>query len=93
MASTVSTAGARERELVDFLERFVAEMQPLELRRNQASWLANTTGEARHEEESARLDAEIAQELELTGFRHRADALNQPLGFRVEQQPDRPLHR
>ena len=57
MTPTAAPTGARERELADFLERFVAEMQPLELRRNLASWLANTTGEAQHEEESARFDA------------------------------------
>ena len=57
MSPIVAPTGARERELAEFLERFVAEMQPLEVERNQASWLANTTGEARHEEESARLDA------------------------------------
>jgi peptidyl-dipeptidase A len=49
--------GSRERELADFIESFVAELQPLELQHNNAYWLANTTGEARHEEESARLDA------------------------------------
>ena len=50
-------AGPRERELAGFIERFVAELQPLELQHNDAFWLANTTGEARWEEESARLDA------------------------------------
>ncbi len=57
MQTTGAPAGARERELAEFLERYVSEMQPLELQHNQAFWLANTTGEARHEEESARLDA------------------------------------
>lgn len=56
MSQTVA-AGPRERELADFLESFVAEMQPLERQRNHAMWLANTTGEQAHEEESARLDA------------------------------------
>jgi len=55
--TTGAVAGARERELAEFLERYTAEMQPLELQHNQAFWLANTTGEARHEQESARLDA------------------------------------
>ncbi len=59
MSKTATPTGARERELAEFLERFVAEMRPLELQRNEASWLANTTGESRHEEESARLDAEM----------------------------------
>jgi peptidyl-dipeptidase A len=49
--------GSRERELADFIERLVGELQPLELEHNTAYWLANTTGEARYEEESARLDA------------------------------------
>lgn len=57
MQTTGAVAGARERELAEFLERYTAEMQPLELQHNQAFWLANTTGEARHEQESARLDA------------------------------------
>lgn len=57
VTTTGTAAGTRERELADFLERYVAEMQPLELQHNQAFWLANTTGEARYEEESARLDA------------------------------------
>jgi len=55
--TTGAPAGARERELAEFLERYLAEMRPLELQHNQAFWLANTTGEARYEEESARLDA------------------------------------
>ncbi len=54
---TVAPTSRRERELADLIERFVSEMQPLELQHNHAFWLANTTGEARHEEESARLDA------------------------------------
>ncbi len=57
MPTTGSATSARERELADFIERYVAEVQPLELAHNQAFWLANTTGEARHEEESARLDS------------------------------------
>ena len=57
MQTTGAPAGARERELAEFLERYLAEMRPLELQHNQAFWLANTTGEARYEEESARLDA------------------------------------
>jgi len=49
--------GSRERELAPFIDAFVAELQPLELQHNEAFWLANTTGESRYEEESARLDA------------------------------------
>src|SRR5262249_34668759 len=52
-----TVTGSRERELSGFIERLVAELQPLELQHNEAFWLANTTGEPRYEEESARLDA------------------------------------
>ena len=57
MPTPDTVTGSRERELAEFLERFVAELQPLELEHNHAYWLANTTGEARYEAESARLDA------------------------------------
>ena len=57
MTTFSTVTGARESELADFLERFVAEVQPLELQHNQALWLANTTGESRYQEESARLDS------------------------------------
>lgn len=57
MPTSPTAAGPRERELAEFIERFVAEMRPLELAHNQSYWLANTTGEERHEAESARLDA------------------------------------
>jgi peptidyl-dipeptidase A len=49
--------GSGERELAAFIGPFVAELQPLELAHNEAFWLANTTGEQRYEQESARLDA------------------------------------
>src|SRR5207244_8165963 len=49
--------GSRERELAGFIDLFVAELRPLELAHNEAFWLGNSTGEARYEEESARLDA------------------------------------
>ncbi len=57
MNSSGAVTGSRERDLSEFVERFVAELKPLELQHNQAFWLANTTGEARHEEESARLES------------------------------------
>ena len=57
MPTPDTVTGARERELSEFIGGFVAEIQPLELKHNEAFWLANTTGEARYEEESARLDA------------------------------------
>ena len=49
--------GSREHGLSGFIESLVGELQPLELAHNEAFWLANTTGEARYEQESARLDA------------------------------------
>ncbi len=52
-----AATAARERELAGFIDAFVAEMRPLELAHNQSFWLANTTGDGRHETESARLDA------------------------------------
>ncbi|HEY6196432.1 MAG TPA: M2 family metallopeptidase [Candidatus Eisenbacteria bacterium] len=57
MNSSGAVTGSRERDLSAFVERFVAELKPLELQHNQAFWLANTTGEARYEEESARLES------------------------------------
>ncbi len=54
-----AVTGSRERELAEFVERFVAELQPLELKYNEAFWLANTTGEEKYEAQSARLDAAI----------------------------------
>src|SRR5262249_62032748 len=52
-----TATGWRESELAGFIEQLVGELQPLELQHNEAFWLANTTGEARYEAESARLDA------------------------------------
>lgn len=57
MSSTIT--GSREQRFREFLERLVAEIQPLELEHNREFWLANTTGEARHEQRSAELDAQI----------------------------------
>ena len=57
MNPTGIVTGSRERELSEFLERFVAELQPLEREHHEAFWRANTTGEATFEEESARLEA------------------------------------
>jgi peptidyl-dipeptidase A len=55
--SSGAATGSRERELETFLEKFTAELQPLELQHNEAFWLANTTGEKQYEDTSARLDA------------------------------------
>ena len=57
MSSRDHVTGSRESELAAFIDELVGELQPLELAHNQAYWLANTTGDARHEAESARLDA------------------------------------
>ena len=57
MTTPSVATGSRERELAAFIGPFVAELQPLELAHNEVFWLANTTGEERYEQESARLDA------------------------------------
>jgi peptidyl-dipeptidase A len=49
----------RKEELARFIDTLVHELQPLQKRLNEAVWLANTTGESRHEEESGRLETEI----------------------------------
>lgn len=51
----------RRLALGDFIERLVAELRPLQLAHNESVWLANVTGDARYEEESARLDTQIRQ--------------------------------
>jgi peptidyl-dipeptidase A len=54
-----ASALERQQELVGFIDVLVRELEPLRRRHNRAVWLANTTGEARHQEESALLDTEI----------------------------------
>jgi peptidyl-dipeptidase A len=49
----------RQGDLAAFVDRIVAEIEPLHLRHNEAVWKANVTGDPAHEQESARLDAEI----------------------------------
>lgn len=49
----------RQTVLADFIARLVTELEPLQRSYNEAIWLANVTGESRHEQESARLDARI----------------------------------
>lgn len=51
--------GAREAALSTFIEKLVAEIQPLELEHNEEFWSANTTGEEVHAQRSAELDARI----------------------------------
>ncbi len=55
----MSAVGTREAELAAFVDQLVAELAPLEKRHNEEYWLANVTGEARHEQESARLDTQM----------------------------------
>ena len=45
--------------LTGFIERLVAELEPLQRQHNEAVWLANITGDPSHEAEGARLDAQI----------------------------------
>ena len=56
---TTSATSTREQQLGEFISRLVAEIQPLELEHNREFWLANTTGEERHEKRSAELDAQL----------------------------------
>ena len=57
----METANASDRQAV--LERLVAdlvaELEPLQRQYNEAIWLASVTGDSRHEQEGARLDARI----------------------------------
>src|SRR5262245_5882541 len=53
------TAEQRAAELSQFIDRFVAELQPLHRRHNEAVWMANVTGDPVHEQESGRLDVQI----------------------------------
>jgi peptidyl-dipeptidase A len=55
----IDAAQGRETELTEFIDRLVGQLEPLQRRYNESIWLANVTGEARHEQESARLDAQI----------------------------------
>ncbi len=57
---TAQASASHPREtLALHIDELVREIEPLHLRHNQAVWLANTTGDARYEEESARLDTQI----------------------------------
>ncbi len=56
-----SKNGASERQLAldQFIERLVAELEPLQLRYNEATWRANLTGKPEDEKEAAELDAQV----------------------------------
>jgi peptidyl-dipeptidase A len=54
-----ATPAARQDALAAFIDRFVAETEPLHRLHNEAVWQANVTGDPAHEAESARLDAEL----------------------------------
>jgi len=56
---TVPDGQERRSTLASFVDRIVGEVEPLHLRHNEAVWQANITGDPAHEEESARLDAQI----------------------------------
>ena len=60
MSTSATAPDERQRELAAFISSLVAELQPLERQYTEASWLANTTGEARYEQESARLEEQIS---------------------------------
>ena len=53
------SAEGRQVELSEFIDRLVADLEPLHREYNQAIWLASVTGESRYEQEGARLDAKI----------------------------------
>lgn len=53
------TDAGRQAALSQFIDRLVSDLEPLHRRHNEAIWLASVTGERRHEQEGARLDAEI----------------------------------
>src|SRR5262245_59840023 len=57
MNPTHATTG--QQALADFIDRLVAELEPIHRAHNQAVWLANITGAREHEEESARLEVQI----------------------------------
>src|SRR5215831_5559114 len=56
ISSPRSTA---ELDLEAFIRDYLAEVEPLLRACNDQSWLANTTGERRYEEESARLESQL----------------------------------
>ena len=57
--SAPAAANAREEELARFLASHVAEVEPLHRAAAEAMWQASVTGDPKHEEESARLSAEV----------------------------------
>lgn len=53
------TAEGRQAVLSEFIDRLVADLEPLHREYNEAIWLASVTGESRYEQDGARLDAKI----------------------------------
>jgi peptidyl-dipeptidase A len=49
----------RQAMLSAFVTRLVGELEPLHLKLNESVWLASLTGDPAHEQESARLDAQL----------------------------------
>lgn len=57
--STSSVSGTRESALSAFIEKLVAELQPLELEHNREYWALATTGEEQHLAACTRLDSQM----------------------------------
>ena len=56
---SVPSSGSREAQVAEFLDRLVAELQPLELEHNREYWLLATTGAKQHLEATTRLDSQM----------------------------------
>jgi peptidyl-dipeptidase A len=57
MTTTSSGTATRESAFAAFVDRLVAELQPLELEHNREYWLLATTGEEKYLRSTARLDS------------------------------------
>lgn len=55
--------GSRERELSAFIDAYVAESRPVELRCNEESWLRETTGDPKHADAAGQLEAQLKKML------------------------------
>src|SRR5438093_13584139 len=57
----IAHVGPQERQqaVARFIDGLVAEIEPLQRRYNEATWMASITGASEHVAESARLDAQI----------------------------------
>jgi peptidyl-dipeptidase A len=59
MDTIPSAPSDQSRALADFVDRLVADLEPLQRRSNESVWMASITGSPDHQEESARLETEI----------------------------------